>query len=184
MTNSNFSISAYNSYSLALYELAEESKILDQIEKQVFAIAKLIAESEDFISTIKNPTLKQEDQLNIISLISEKFGLDQLLKKFINFLIFKRRIFYIENIFKDFLSICSNKRGEVEAKLISAKKLDNSEIDKIKIELSKNFGKNIKLNFKHDESIIGGLVIQVGSIMIDSSIKNKLQKIQNKMVEA
>lgn len=184
MTNTNFSISAHNSYSLALYELAEENKILDQIEKQVFAIAKLIAESEDFISTIKNPTLKQEDQLNIISLISEKFGLDQLLKKFINFLIFKRRIFYIENIFKDFLSICSNKRGEVEAKLISAKKLDNSEIDKIKIELSKNFGKNIKLNFKHDESIIGGLVIQVGSIMIDSSIKNKLQKIQNKMVEA
>ena len=87
MTNTNFSISAHNSYSLALYELAEENKILDQIEKQVFAIAKLITESEDFISTIKNPTLKQEDQLNIISLISEKFGLDQLLKKFVNFLI-------------------------------------------------------------------------------------------------
>ena len=173
MTNSNFSISAYNSYSLALYELAEENKILDQIEDQVSALNKLISESDDFILTIKNPTLKQEDQLNIISLMSEKFGF-----------IFKRRIFYIENILNDFLSICSNKRGEIEAKLISAKKLDSSEIVKIKSELSKNFGKNIKLNFKHDESIIGGLIVQVGSIMIDSSIKNKLQKIQNKMVEA
>ena len=184
MTNSNFSISAYNSYSLALYELAEENKILDQIEDQVSALNKLISESNDFILTIKNPTLKQEDQLNIISLISEKFGFNQLFKKFINFLIFKRRIFYIENILNDFLRICSNKRGEIEAKLISAKKLDNSEIDKIKSELSKNFGKNIKLNFKQDESIIGGLIIQVGSIMIDSSINSKLQKIQNKMIEA
>ena len=184
MTNSNFSISAYNSYSLALYELAEENKILDQIEDQVSAINKLISESNDFILTIKNPTLKQEDKLNIISLISEKFGFNQLFKKFINFLIFKRRIFYIENILNDFLRICSNKRGEIEAKFISAKKLDSSEIDKIKSELSKNFGKNIKLNFKQDESIIGGLIIQVGSIMIDSSINSKLQKIQNKMIEA
>ena len=137
MTNSNFSISAYNSYSLALYELAEENKILDQIEDQVSALNKLISESKDFILTIKNPTLKQEDQLNIISLISEKFGFNQLFKKFINFLIFKRRIFYIENILNDFLSICSNKRGEIEAKLISAKKLDSSEIAEIKSELSK-----------------------------------------------
>ena len=98
MTNSNFSISAYNSYSLALYELAEENKILDQIEDQVSALNKLISESNDFILAIKNPTLKQEDQLNIISLISEKFGFNQLFKKFINFLIFKRRIFYVENI--------------------------------------------------------------------------------------
>ena len=184
MTHSTLSISAYNSYSKALYELAEESKILDQIEDQVSALNNLISESNDFISTIKNPTLKQEDLLDIISLISEKFGFNQLFKKFINFLIFKRRIFYIENILNDFLRICSNKRGEIEAKLISAKKLDNSEIDKIKSELSKNFGKNIKLNFKQDESIIGGLIIQVGSIMIDSSINSKLQKIQNKMIEA
>ena len=184
MTNSNFSISAYNSYSLALYELAEENKILDQIEDQVSALNKLISESNDFILTIKNPILKQEDQLNIISLISEKFGFNPLFKKFINFLIFKKRIFYIENILNDFLRICSNKRGEIEAKLISAKKLDSSEIAEIKSELSKNFGKNIKLNFKYDESIIGGLIVQVGSVMIDSSIKNKLKKIQNKMVEA
>ena len=184
MTHSTLSISAYNSYSKALYELAEESKILDQMEDQVLALNNLISESNDFISTIKNPTLKQEDQLDIISLISEKFGFNQLFKKFINFLIFKRRIFYIENILNDFLRICSNKRGEIEAKFISAKKLDSSEIDKIKSELSKNFGKNIKLNFKHDESIIGGLIVQVGSIMIDSSINSKLQKIQNKMIEA
>ena len=117
--------------------------------------------------------------------LSDKWNgkLNILFDNFLQYRQNKRKII-VNNDFKDFLSICSNKRGEVEAKLISAKKLDNSEIDKIKIELSKNFGKNIKLNFKHDESIIGGLVIQVGSIMIDSSIKNKLQKIQSKMVEA
>ena len=85
---------------------------------------------------------------------------------------------------KDFLAICSKNRGEIEAKLISAKKLNETEIEKIKSELSINFGKNIKLNYKLDESIIGGLIIQVGSIMIDSSIRSKLQKIQSKMIEA
>ena len=184
MSDINFSISAHNSYSQAFYELAEEGKMLDKIENQVSEIVKLISQSSDFISMIKNPTLRQEDQYNIINLIFERFKLCELFKRFVNFLILKRRLFYIENILKDFLAICSKNRGEIEAKLISAKKLNETEIEKIKSELSINFGKNIKLNYKLDESIIGGLIIQVGSIMIDSSIRSKLQKIQSKMIEA
>ena len=76
------------------------------------------------------------------------------------------------------------KRGEVVAKLIAAKELNDSEIDKIKNELTQNFGSNVKLNYKHDPSLIGGLIIQVGSVMIDTSIKNKLHQIENKMIEA
>ena len=180
----NFLTSSHNSYSQALYELALESKILDQIEDQISAVIKLITESKDFRSIIKDPTLKQEDQLNIINLISEKFGFNELFKKFINFLIFKRRLFYIENILRDFLSICSINRGEILAKLTVAKELDKLQIEKIKNELSKNFASNIKLNYRHDKEIIGGLIIQVGSVMIDTSIKNKLQKIKNQMIEA
>ena len=180
----SFSVLAVNSYSQALYEIADENKLLIEIEEQVAALIKLIAESNDFNLLIKDPTNKKEDQLNIINLISEKFSFNQLFKKFLNFLVLKRRLFYLDKILKDFNLICSKKRGEVVAKLTVAKELNENEIDKIKKELTQNFGSNVKLNYKYDPSLIGGLIIQVGSVMVDTSIKNKLQQIENKMIEA
>ncbi len=86
-----------------------------------------------------------------------------ILNKFLNFLVSKRRLFYLDKILKDFVSYCSFKRGEVDAKLISAKELKDDEVEKIKK--------------------ISGLIIQVGSIMIDNSMKNKLKQIKSKMIE-
>ena len=179
-----FTDSAVKSYSQALYELANEEKNLDEIENQTNALIKLISRSEDFNLLIKDPTNKQEDQLNVINVIFDKFNLNKLLNKFLNFLVFKRRLFYLEKILKDFLIICSKMRGEIVTKLTSAKNLNNDEINKIKNELTANFGSNIKLNYKYDPTLIGGLVIQMGSVMIDASLKNKLKQIENKMIEA
>ena len=100
------------------------------------------------------------------------------------FIISKRKFFYVEKILNDFLNICSNSRGEVQAELSAAKELNEIEIKNIKNELSNTFGSNIKLNHKYDPSLIGGLIIKVGSTMIDTSIKNKLQQIEKKMIEA
>ena len=75
-------------------------------------------------------------------------------------------------------------RGEISAELIAAKNLNENEINKIKDELVKTFGSNIKLSYKHDQSLIGGLIVKVGSLMIDTSIKNKLNQIENKLIEA
>ena len=180
----SFSMTSVNSYSQALYELSHENNSLDLIEEQVIAVINLISKSEDFNLLIKNPINKKEDQLIIFNLISEKFKFNNLFKKFLNFLIAKRRLFYLEKILKDFLTICSNKRGEIQARLTAAKNLSDNEIEKIKNELKQNFGSNIKLDYKHDPSLVGGLIIQVGSIMVDTSLKNKLQQIEKKMVEA
>ena len=179
-----FSDSSAKSYSQALYELASEDKKLNDVEEHTTSIIKLIAQSEDFNSLIKDPTNKQEEQLNVINIIFEKFNLNSLLKKFLNFLVMKRRFFYVEKILKDFLMICSKNRGEISAKLIVAKELDENQINKIKNELSQNFGSNVKLNYNYDPDLIGGLIMQVESVMIDTSIKNKLQQIENKMIEA
>ena len=185
MSNKNrFSDSSAKSYSQALYELASEEKNLNDVEKHVISLLKLISQSEDFNSLIKNPTNKQEGQLNVINIIFEKFNLNVLLKKFINFLVMKRRFFYVEKIFKDFVIICSKNRGEISAKLTVAKELNENEINKIKNDLSQNFGSDVKLNYNCDPDLIGGLIIQVESLMIDTSIKNKLQQIENKMIEA
>ena len=179
-----FSDSSAKSYSQALYELATEEKKLNDVEDHVTSIIRLISQSEDFNSLIKDPTNKQEDQLKAINMIFEKFNLNSLLKKFLNFLVMKRRFFYVEKILKYFVTICSKNRGEISAKLIVAKKLNENEINKIKDELSKNFGSDVKLNYSYKPDLIAGLIMQVESIMIDTSIKNKLQQIENKMIEA
>ena len=80
------------------------------------------------------------------------------------------------------MEICSEKRGELKAEVKSAKNLTEIEVNKITEELSNTFKSKIKLNYKYDPSLIGGLVVQVGSTMIDTSIKNKLQQIENQMI--
>ena len=182
MTN-NISFSVKNSYSQALFELASEENSTIDIENQVFSILELINKSSDFNELIKDPTNKIDDQLKVIETISNQFKFSELLKKFLSFVVSKRRFFYIEKILKDFVSICSNSRGEIQAELFAAKSLNENEINKIKNELASNFGSNIKLNYKNDPSLIGGLIIKVGSTMIDTSIKNKLLQIEKKMIE-
>ena len=181
--NNTFSDTAASRYSLALYELAEENKSVKGIEDQSSALIRLIDESKDFASIIRNPTYKKEDQIDVINKLSQHYNFNILLKNFLCFLVTKRRLFFISKILKNFVSMCSEKRGEVLAKLVAAKELSSSEVNKIKDELSKNFTRKVKLDYKYDPDLIGGLIIQVGSVMIDTSIKNKLQQLENKMVE-
>ena len=182
--NKGFSDTSANRYSLALYELAAESNLLSQVEENSTALLNLISNNKDFANLIKDPTISSDILINVINKISESFNLENLFRNFLSFLITKRRFFYLEKILTNFSEICSKKRGEIKAEIKSAKKLTQDEIRKITDELSNNFKSKIKLNYLHDQSLIGGLVVQVGSTMIDTSIKNKLQQIENTMIEA
>ena len=182
--NTGFSITSAERYSLALFELSEENDLLRQIEEQSSSMLNLINQSDEFYNLIKDPTISQEDLSKVINKIVENYKFDTLFKNFLNFLIQKRRFFFIERILESFIDTCSKKRGELKAELKSAKNLSNDEITRITEVLTKNFSAKIKLNYKHDESLIGGLVVQVGSTMVDTSIKNRLQQIENRMIEA
>ena len=182
--NKVFSITSAERYSLALYELASENNVLTKVEDQSSSILNLISSSKNFSNLIKDPTNNQDDLLKVINGISDNYKFESLLKSFLSFLVTKRRFFYVEQILKSFIETCSQKRGELKAELKSAKELSSDEISKITDELAKNFSSKIRLNYKHDESLIGGLVVQVGSTMVDTSIKNKLQQIENRMIEA
>ena len=182
--NKGFSDTSANRYSLALYELASEASVITKVEENSNSFLELISNSKDFRNLIKDPTLSQEVLKNVMNKISENFDLEILFKNFLNFLILKRRFFYIQQILISFNEICSEKKGELKAEIKSAKDLSQQEINKITEELSNTFRSKIKLNYNHDESLIGGLVVQVGSTMIDTSIKNKLQQIENRMIEA
>ena len=163
--NTGFSITSAERYSLALFELSEEKNLLVQVETQCSSLLNLINKCKDFSNLIKDPTTAQDDLLKVIDRISVDFKFENLLKNFLSFLITKRRFFYVEQILKSFIETCSKKRGELKAELKSAKELSDDEISKITDELTKNFSSKIKLNYKHDQSLIGGLVVQVGSTM-------------------
>ena len=182
--NKGFSNTSVNRYSLALYELAEESNLLSKIETNSVSILNLIGTSVDFNNLIKDPTVSRNELINAINKIFDYLEIENLLKNFTNFLVIKRRFFFIEQILNNFIEICSEKRGELKTEIRSAKNLSNDEMNNIKDELSKHFTSKIKIDYKYDESLIGGLIVQVGSTMIDTSIKNKLQQIENKMMKA
>ena len=105
--DTGFSISSAERYSLALFELSEENNLLNQIEEQSLSVLNLINQSKDFFNLIKDPTTSQEDLSKVINKIAASNKFDNLFKNFLNFLIQKRRFFFIERILKSFIEICS-----------------------------------------------------------------------------
>ena len=182
-SKNTFSETTTNRYALALYELANEYSDLENIENQSKSLLELLKQSMDFRLFVKDPTSEKNEQIKSIEIIAEKFNFSEIFSKFLSFLVFKRRFLFLEKILKSFLNICSNKRGEISAKLNSSKELSISEVENIEKELSDHFTTKIKLDYKYDPSLIGGLIIQFGSIMIDTSIKNKLKQLKTKLME-
>ena len=183
-TNKSFSSETASRYALALYELAKENSELDAVEKNVNDILVIYNTSQDFKNFIKNPTQSQSIQLEIINKISNQMNLSKITINFLSVLVNKRRIFFINKIFLNFLNLSSKKKGEVSASLTSSKNLTKDELEKLKINLSQTMGMSIALDYKIDENLIGGLKMQIGSLMIDTSIKNKLNKYKQIMLEA
>jgi len=181
-SKSTFSNSTSSSYALALYELAKESSELSKIEEEIKSFKKLIKENIEFKEIISSPTVAVENKKNIILKITEQNNFSEILKKFLAFIAIKNRLFFLEKIIESFLNLVSTNKGELKAKLISSKELSSEEQSKIQNELSVNFKSPLNINYKYDPSLIAGLVIQIGSVMIDTSIKTKLKKLEKNMV--
>jgi len=111
-------------------------------------------------------------------------NLSEIVKNFLSILVQKRRIFFFNAISKNFLLLASKKRGELKASVISSKNLTNDELKNLNLEISKSLGAIINLDYKVDENLIGGLKMQIGSLMVDTSLKNKLKKYEQIMLEA
>ena len=183
-SKSNFSEIATGRYALALFELGQENSELNKMEIESINLQDLFKKSSEFISLVKDPTYKRNEQLETIKMISNRFKFTNTFSKFLSFLCFKRRLFFLERILNNFLQLVSKSRGEIKVQLSSSKKLSPSELENIQKQLSENFTSKIKLDYKYDPTLIGGLIIQVGSIMIDTSIKNRLKRLEKSMIEA
>jgi len=183
-SKSTFSNSTSKSYALALYELAKENSELNKVEDGMNGIKALLNESSDFKEMILNPTVTKEEKNKVIIKIVDQYSFSQTFKKFLSFLTIKNRLFFLNQIIDSFLNFTSSNKGELKAELLSSKKLSKDELEKIRNELSKDFQSPIKIDYKHDPDLIAGLIIQIGSVMIDTSIKTKLRQLQKNMIEA
>ena len=182
-SKSTFSNSTSESYALALYELSKDDSQLEKVEEELNSLKKLINESFDFKEMLLSPTVTKEEKRNVILTIAKQNNFSEIIKKFLGFVALKNRLFFLENIINSFLNLLSKNKGELKAKLFSSKELSLDDQKKIQDELSKDFKSQLKIDYKYDPSLIGGLIIQVGSVMVDTSIKNKLKKIEKNMLE-
>ncbi len=163
--------------------MSKDESQLEKVEDEVNGLIKLINESSNFKEMILSPTVTKDEKRNVILEIAEQNSFSEILKKFLGFVALKNRLFFLEKMINSFLNLLSKNKGELKANLISSKELSLEEQKKIQKELSKDFKSQLIIDYKHDPSLIGGLIIQVGSVMIDTSIKNKLKKIEKNMLE-
>ena len=178
----SFSSETSDRYALALYEIGKENNDLEKLSKNLTLVKSLYDTNTDFVSFVKNPTYLKNQQNEIVNRLSDLMKFDLTLKNFLLLLIKKSRLFYLRKIIDSFFKLLSKDKNEIDASLTSAKKLDDNEINNINTELAQALKSTIKFKYKVDESLIGGLKIQLGSLMIDTSIKNKLKKYEKIMM--
>ncbi len=182
-TNKSFSTETSERYSRALFEAVKDSNELDKTEDDVKNLKSILNSSSELKNFLKNPTQKITNQNNVINILAENLLFSKNLKNFLLLLIEKRRIFFVDKILESFLRLCLNKRGEIKASLISSKELSKDELEAISKDISQSMGSIIKFDYKFDKELIGGLKLQLGSFMIDTSLKNKLKKYEQAMLE-
>lgn len=165
-------------YGSALYDLASEKKCIDEILNDLDVIEKVMKESSELRHVIKSPLVNSEEKLNILLKIFAGSSFNNLTTTFLKVLDNNKRISNILSIILQFKKINSEKRGDIAANVTSANELSEDEKNNITNQLKNTLGQKLSLNFNVDKEIIGGLIVKVGSKMIDTSIANKINKLK------
>ena len=164
-------------YASALYELSSESKCIDEVLKDLLTIQEYIKQNNDFKLLIKSPHVSSSEKMNIIKKILSNHSANNLTTKFIKVISQNKRINFLSAIIARFYAINSEKRGDVVAEITSAEILTDQQKNGIKDQLRSILGEKLSLNYKIDHKIIAGLIVKVGSKMIDSSLDSKINKL-------
>ncbi len=165
-------------YSAALFELAEQRSALDAVAADLKTLKGLIAASEDLRRLMRSPVLSRGEQQKAVTAVAGKAGLSELTKNFLGLVARNRRLFVIDGMIEAYLGRLAAKRGEVTAQVASAVALSESQVGALGTALKKVVGSNVTLDVTVDPALLGGLVVKVGSRMVDASLKTKLQHLQ------
>ena len=178
-----FSNETSERYALALFELANENSEIEDIEKNILFLIDICNKNSEFISFLKNPTYQLDVQIKVFAEIIKIARLNKTFSNFLKLIINKRRIYFLDKILEKFIKLSSKRKGKIDAMLVSSKTLSQDEKNNINQEISKAIKSNIDFTYKIDKNLISGVKIQVGSLLIDTSVSNKLKRIKQSMIE-
>ena len=168
-------------YATALIETAQDAKAIDTIEKDLQDLAVMIAESEDLQKVLTSPLFSRTDQNNAMTALADKAKFHDLTKNFLSVLAGNRRLALLSAIIVAVQDLLAKQRGEVSAKVQSAYALSDKQTKELQESLSKAMGQNVTLDVHVNKDLIGGMVVTVGSKMIDDSVKRKLERLKAAM---
>ncbi len=165
-------------YALALLELAEENKELDRVAEDLRGLKGVIAESEDLRRLIRSPVFTRQQQGQAMAAVLDKAGVGNLTRRFVLLAAQNRRLFALGGMIEAYLAELARRRGEVTARVTSATALADDQHRALVEALRAEVGAKVKVDVEVDPSLIGGLIVRVGSRMIDTSLRSKLQRLQ------
>ena len=165
-------------YAAALFELAAAEGALDGVAADLDDIAALIAESADLERLVRSPVLSREDQGRALAAVLERAGTGDLCKRFVGLVARNRRLFALADMVRAFRILLAEHRGEITAQVVSARPLGEGQMATVKASLAELVGQDVSVEASVDEDLIAGLVVKVGSRMIDSSLRTKLRNLE------
>ena len=171
-------------YATALFELAEAQGALDAVASDLGRISSMLAASGDLTRLVRSPIYSAEDQGRAFAALLDKAGISGLVKNFVGLVIKNRRLFALPDMISAYSSILAHKRGEMTAQVTSAHALNDAQVESLKAALKSATGRDVKIDTKVDAGLLGGLIVKVGSRMIDSSLRTKLNSLKIAMKEA
>lgn len=165
-------------YASALFELAKEQDATAQVEADLTAFESLLRESEDLRRLVASPVFAAEDQARAVAAILDKAEISGLTANFFQVIARNRRLFAVPEMITVFKALAADSRGEVVAEVTTAQPLSEQQVAQLTDTLTTSVGKDVKLDARVDPAILGGLIIKIGSRMIDSSLRTKLTAIK------
>ena len=165
-------------YAAALFDLAKENAKVSEVEADLVKFQAMLDMSSDLKQMVRSPVIAAEDQSKALSAILAKAGIGGLAGNFFKMVSSNRRLFAVQDIIKAFRAIAAKERGEVTAEVVSAVALNDAQTAELKQTLKATVGKDVTLNARVDPSLLGGLIVKVGSRMVDSSLRTKLQSLK------
>ncbi|MBR0695447.1 F0F1 ATP synthase subunit delta [Bradyrhizobium lablabi] len=171
-------------YATALFELARDEKSVDQVRADLDRFDDMLNESADLKRLVRSPVFSADAQLKALTAVLDKAGISGTSAKFLKVLTANRRLFAVADVIRAYRALVAKFKGEATAEVTVAEGLNDKNLDALKAALKSVTGKDVALNVKVDPSIIGGLVVKLGSRMVDSSLRTKLNSIKNAMKEA
>ena len=164
-------------YAIALFELANEQKQLDAVGESLAALKQALADSDDFRALTTSPLIGRDQAMRGVAATAGAMKLDPITTNFLGVLAKNRRLAQLGNVIRAFNLLAARHRGEINAEVTSAHKLDEGQVDAIRQNLRTRYGADIAVDLSVDPAILGGLVVKIGSRMIDGSIRTKLNSL-------